>query len=71
MPKADLQTTKDPSDSESTPSLIQQAETLRDTLTKALTETRDLISSLKRNQKQNRFVETTLRSLKQLEHIGG
>ena len=62
-------TTKDPSDSESTPSLIQQAENLRDTLTKALTETRELISSLKRNQKQNRLVETTLRSLKQLEHI--
>jgi hypothetical protein len=37
---------------------------------RALSDTRDLIASIKRNQKQNRLVETTLRSLKQLEHIG-
>jgi len=58
------------SDSDNSPNLLTQAETLRDSLSKALSETRDLISLIKRNQKQNRLVETTLRSLKQLEHIG-
>ena len=53
-----------------TPSLLTQAETLRDSLSRALGDTRDLIAAIKRNQKQNRLVETTLRSLKQLEHIG-
>ena len=53
-----------------TPNLLQQAEALRDSLSHALSDTRDLISLIKRNQKQNRLVETTLRSLKQLEHIG-
>ena len=51
-------------------SLLGQAETLRDSLSQALSDTRDLITAIKRNQKQNRLVETTLRSLKQLEHIG-
>ena len=51
-------------------SLLEQAETLRDSLSQALSDTRDLITGIKRNQKQNRLVETTLRSLKQLEHIG-
>ena len=51
-------------------SLLEQAETLRDSLSQALSDTRDLITAIKRNQKQNRLVETTLRSLKQLEHIG-
>ena len=52
------------------PGLLAQAETLRDSLSAALSDTRDLITAIKRNQKQNRLVETTLRSLKQLEHIG-
>jgi hypothetical protein len=51
-------------------SLLEQAETLRDSLSQALSDTRDLITAIKRNRKQNRLVETTLRSLKQLEHIG-
>ena len=55
---------------EPTPGLLAQAETLRDSLSAALSDTRDLITAIKRNQKQNRLVETTLRSLKQLEHIG-
>ncbi len=53
-----------------TPTLLTQAEALRDSLSRALSDTRDLITLIKRNQKQNRLVETTLRSLKQLEHIG-
>ena len=57
-------------ESDATPSLLQQAEALRDSLSNALSDTRDLIGLIKRNQKQNRLVETTLRSLKQLEHIG-
>jgi hypothetical protein len=52
------------------PNLLNQAEALRDSLNKTLADTRDLISLIKRNQKHNRLVETTLRSLKQLEHIG-
>ena len=55
---------------EPTPGLLAQAEMLRDSLSQALSDTRDLITAIKRNQKQNRLVETTLRSLKQLEHIG-
>ena len=55
---------------EPAPGLLAQAETLRDSLSQALSDTRDLITAIKRNQKQNRLVETTLRSLKQLEHIG-
>jgi hypothetical protein len=53
-----------------TPSLLHQAEALRDSLSSAVSDTRDLIGSIKRDQKQNRLVETTLRSLKQMEHIG-
>ena len=51
------------------PNLLTQAETLRDSLNQALSDTRELITLIKRNQKQNRLVETTLRSLKQLEQI--
>ena len=54
---------------ETNPNLLTQAETLRDSLSHALSDTRELITAIKRNQKQNRLVETTLRSLKQLEHI--
>ncbi len=58
------------SESDPTPNLLNQAEAVRDSLSKTLADTRDLITLIKRNQKQNRLVETTLRSLKQLEHIG-
>jgi hypothetical protein len=57
------------SDTEVNPNLLTQAETLRDLLSQALSDTRELITLIKRNQKQNRLVETTLRSLKQLEQI--
>jgi len=56
-------------DTEVNPNLLTQAETLRDSLNQALSDTRELITLIKRNQKQNRLVETTLRSLKQLEQI--
>ena len=42
---------------------------MRDSLNQALSDTRELITLIKRNKKQNRLVETTLRSLKQLEQI--
>jgi len=58
------------SEPDPTPSLLTQAEALRDSLSRSLVDTRDLITLIKRNQKQNRLVETTLQSLKQLEHIG-
>ena len=51
-------------------SLLDQAEKLRDTLTEALTQTRDLIAALKRQKKQTRLVQTTLQSLRQLQSIG-
>ena len=51
-------------------SVLAKAEALRDSLTLALADTRDLISAIKARRKQNRLVETTLRSLKQLENIG-
>jgi len=57
------------SDEELTPTLLAQAETVRESLSQALTDVRELITAIKRNQKQNRLVESTLRSLKQLEHI--
>jgi hypothetical protein len=53
-----------------TPSLLHQAEALRDSLSSALSDTRDLIGLTKRHKKQNHLVETTLRSLKQLDHVG-
>jgi hypothetical protein len=56
-------------DTEVNPNLLTQAETLRDSLNQALSDARELITLIKRNQKQNRLVETTLRSLKQLEQI--
>lgn len=52
------------------PTLLNQAEALRESLIQSLSDVRDLVTAIKRNQKQNRLVETTLRSLKQLEHIG-
>ena len=51
-------------------SVLAKAEALRDSLSVALTDTRELISVIKAKRKQNRLVETTLRSLKQLENIG-
>ena len=56
-------------ETEVNPNLLTQAETLRDSLIQALSDTRELITLINRNQKQNRLVETTLRSLKQLEQI--
>ncbi len=56
-------------ETDTNPNLLTQAETLRESLSQALSDTRELITLIKRNQKQNRLVETTLRSLKQLEHI--
>ncbi len=57
-------------DEELAPTLLAQAETVRESLSQALADVRELITAIKRNQKQNRLVETTLRSLKQPEHIG-
>ena len=51
-------------------SVLAKAEALRDSLSVALTDTRELISVIKAKRKQNRLVETTLRSLKQLENMG-
>ena len=55
---------------EQSPSILTQAESLRDSLSNALQGTRQLIATIKKRRKKNRLVESTLRSLKQLENIG-
>jgi hypothetical protein len=55
---------------ERSPNILTQAEALRDSLSQALADTRQLIATIKRRRKQNRLVESTLRSLKQLESVG-
>lgn len=50
--------------------VLAKAEALRDSLGQTLSDTRELISAIKAKRKQNRLVESTLRSLKQLENIG-
>ena len=58
------------SDTNRPTNVLASAEALRDSLSQALTDTRELISAIKARRKQNRLVESTLRSLKQLENIG-
>jgi hypothetical protein len=48
---------------------VEQAEALRDSLSDALSKTRELIRSLKRQKKQSRIVESTLASLRQLQTV--
>lgn len=57
-------------ETEHAPGILAQAEALRDSLGQALANTRQLIATIKKRRKQNRLVESTLRSLKQLERIG-
>jgi len=51
------------------PSIIAQAEAVRDSLTQTLSQTRELIASLKQRKKQSRLVRSTLASLRQLETV--
>ena len=50
-------------------SLIEQAETLRDSLQGSLSQTRELIAALKRQKKQSRLMKSTLASLRQLQTV--
>ena len=50
-------------------SLIERAETLKNKLQNALSETRELISALNRQKKQSRLVQSTLASLRQLQTL--
>ena len=52
-----------------TTSLIEQAETLRDSLQESLSQTRELITALKRQKKQSRLMKSTLASLRQLQTV--
>ena len=54
---------------DSSVSLIDRAEALRDSLQTALTDTRNLITSLKQQQKASRSVQSALKSLRQLETL--
>ena len=51
----------------STTSLIEQAETLKSSLQESLSQTRELIAALKKQKKQSRLVQSTLASLRQLQ----
>jgi len=52
-----------------TNSLIEQAETVRDSWQEALSQTRELIGALKRQKKQSRLMRSTLASLRQLQTV--
>jgi len=52
-----------------TNSLIEQAETVRDSLQESLSQTRELIGALKRQKKQSRLMRSTLASLRQLQTV--
>ena len=52
-----------------TTSLIEQAETLRDSLQESLSQSRELIAALKRQKKQSRLMKSTLASLRQLQTV--
>ena len=62
MPAQDTQT-------DNAPSLIDRAESLRQSLQTALADTRNLITTLKQQQKASRSVQSALKSLRQLETI--
>ena len=47
--------------------LIEQAETLKNSLQESLSQTRELIAALKKQKKQSRLVQSTLASLRQLQ----
>ena len=57
------------SSAETTATAIDEAETLRGTLQAALTQTRNLITALKRQRKQSKTVQSALASLRQLQNI--
>ena len=50
-------------------SLIEQSESLKQSLQQALTQTRELIAALKRQKKQAQLVQSTLNSLRQLQSV--
>lgn len=52
------------------PSPIEKAQALRDALRDALTKTNELITSLKRQRRQSKLVETTLSALEELRSAG-
>lgn len=62
-------TTANDAQPDSSVSPIARAESLRDSLQTALTDTRNLIASLKQQQKASRSVQSALKSLRQLETL--
>ena len=54
---------------DNSPSLIDRAESLRESLQTALADTRNLITTLKQQQKTSRSVQLALKSLRQLEAL--
>jgi len=74
IPSKMTTTTQKPRSKPTTPddtiTVLAKAETLRDSLSRTLADVRELINTIKRERKQNRLVQSTLRTLKQLEDIG-
>jgi hypothetical protein len=54
---------------DNSPTLIDRAESLRESLQTALADTRNLITTLKQQQKTSRSVQSALKSLRQLEAL--
>ncbi len=54
---------------DTTQTVIEQAETLRVVLQDALARSRELINALKRQKKQSKTVQTALASLRQLQDL--
>ena len=52
-----------------TPGLIEQAEVLRTALRDALVKTNELLNAIKYERRQNRLVQSTLASLRELQKI--
>ena len=58
-----------PENSTGVESLIEQAEAVKTSLRETLTNTSELITSLKKHRKQTKLVRSTLASLRQLQSI--
>jgi hypothetical protein len=68
-PRRSTAPTKQASDADSSTSLIDRAETLRESLQTALADAKQLIVSLKLQKRTSKTVQSALKSLQQLEAL--
>jgi hypothetical protein len=57
------------SDTAGVAALIEQAETVKTSLSTALAETKQLVSALKKHRQQSKALQSTLASLRQLQSV--